>query len=93
MYRITTTRGFRKALKRYRQSGKFREEKLERVVDMLAFGERLPAACRDHGLQGAMADFRECHILPDLLLVYRVLEKELILVLVDLGTHDELFGR
>lgn len=93
MHRITTTRSFRKALKRYRKSGRFKEAELERVVDMLVSGERLPAAHQDHDLQGAMADFRECHILPDLLLIYRIFEKEFILVLVNLGSHDELFGK
>ncbi|MDP3725191.1 MAG: type II toxin-antitoxin system YafQ family toxin [Nanoarchaeota archaeon] len=93
MLRIKTTKSFRKSLKRYRGSGKFREEELRRVVDMLASQTILPKRYEDHALQGAMAHFRECHVLPDLLLVYRIFEQELVLVLVSFGSHAELFGK
>ena len=93
MYRITTTKSFRKSLAKYRKSGSgFREDKLEYAVNMLAAGRALPEAYFDHPLQGLMKDFRECHIQPDLLLVYRIFNKELVLVLARLGSHDELFG-
>ena len=44
---------------------------------------------KDHQLKGSLKDFRECHIRPDLLLIYRINEN--ILELVDIGTHSELF--
>jgi len=44
---------------------------------------------KDHQLKGSLKDFRECHIRPDLLLIYRV--RDDILELVDIGTHSELF--
>jgi len=44
---------------------------------------------KDHSLIGDYADFMECHIKPDLLLIYRF--EESILKLVDIGTHSELF--
>lgn len=93
MLRIKTTKSFRKFLKRYRKSGKFPEEELERVVAALTSRIPLSGKYQDHALQGAMRDFRECHVLPDILLVYRIFDRELILVLVNLGSHAELFGK
>jgi mRNA interferase YafQ len=46
---------------------------------------------RDHGLSGEWIDHRECHLKPDLLLIYRKPDAE-ILQLVRLGSHSELFG-
>lgn len=66
-------------------------ELLNDVVDKLANGEELPAKNRDHSLTGKYAGFRECHIQPDWLLVYRTEEDELILFLSRTGTHSDLF--
>lgn len=53
--------------------------KLETVLDILLSGEELPDKYKDHQLKGGMQGFRECHIEPDWLLIYRKEEKELIL--------------
>ena len=45
---------------------------------------------KDHQLKGNMKDFRECHIKPDLLLVYMI--EDNVLKLVDIGSHSELFN-
>ena len=44
---------------------------------------------KDHQLKGELKDFRECHIKPDLLLIYKIVDD--ILKLVDIGSHSELF--
>ena len=44
---------------------------------------------KDHQLKGELKDFRECHIKPDLLLIYKI--EDDILKLVDIGSHSELF--
>ncbi len=93
MYKLFTTKNFRKSLKKYRKSGTFNEEELECVVKILIAGEVLSLKYRDHKLSGDMKDFRECHIRPDLLLVYRIIEDRLVLLLADLGTHPEIFGK
>jgi mRNA interferase YafQ len=49
----------------------------------------LPARLRDHALTGDWADYRDCHIKPDLVLIYRLLDNN-ILQLVRLGSHSEL---
>jgi mRNA interferase YafQ len=66
-------------------------QKLNGVVDMLARQEPLPAELRDHSLIGDYAGFRECHIEPDWLLVYRIENDALELYLFRTGTHSDLF--
>ena len=64
---------------------------LNAVVDKLANGETLEAKYRDHDLKGNYAGFRECHITPDWLLIYRIDGEDLILFLSRTGTHADLF--
>lgn len=64
---------------------------LDGIVTKLANRETLPEKNRDHNLTGKYAGFRECHIQPDWLLVYRVDETEIILFLSRTGTHADLF--
>lgn len=67
---------------------------LEEVVDMLANQVPLPPKYRDHSLIDSRRykGVRECHIQPDWLLVYQVIEDVLILRLIRTGTHSDLFG-
>lgn len=62
------------------------------LLDLLAEDEPLPTKNRDHALNGNWVDHRECHVKPDLLLIYRKHEEDL-LQLVRLGSHSDLFGR
>ena len=64
---------------------------LDQTVQILAKQEPLPSKNRDHELAGNYAGFRECHIQPDWLLVYRIDGEELILFLSRTGTHSDLF--
>lgn len=66
--------------------------KIAETVDLLQRGEKLPEQFRDHELAGNLKGSRECHILPDLLLIYRIFNDILILELVDTGSHADLFG-
>ena len=66
-------------------------EKLRDVVNTLARQEVLDEKFRDHGLTGDYRGFRECHIEPDWLLVYRTNEEELELFLFRTGSHADLF--
>jgi mRNA interferase YafQ len=93
MYQIVTTRQFRKSLKRYIQSGTFNDKQLSLVTNLLVSGETLPAKYRDHQLSGNLKNFRECHIQPDVLLVYQIHKNELVLILVNMGSHSHLFGK
>lgn len=65
--------------------------KLEKVIEILAEEKNLPAKYKDHSLTGIYRDFRECHILPDWLLIYRIDKDILTLVLSRTGAHSDLF--
>jgi len=61
------------------------------IVTLLLSDQALPESNRDHSLSGDWAGYRECHIKPDLLLIYRKPDTS-ILRLARLGSHSELFG-
>jgi len=92
MYHVTSTAAFRRALKRVTRWKDFDEGALRRVVDLLAQDEPLEIRYRDHELKGASTGIRECHVQNNILLLYRKDKKVLVLLLVDLGSHSELFG-
>lgn len=62
---------------------------LQAAIDILAIPEPLPPKNKDHLLTGNYTGYRECHILPDWLLIYQQTEDELILYRT--GTHSDLF--
>lgn len=66
-------------------------ELLKNIVITLANGEKLPNENRDHELKGDHRGYRECHIQPDWLLVYKIKDDILILTLSETGTHSDLF--
>ncbi len=65
------------------------DEALIAVLTLLVADKRLPTKYRDHPLSGDWADHRDCHIKPDLALIYRIPDEESI-QLVRLGSHSEL---
>lgn len=93
MYALRTTRSYRKALKKMVHRQGFKLSILEAVIEVLVRGEKLAPTHRDHQLSGNLARFRECHVQSDVLLVYEQREDVLVLVLVDLGSHSDLFGK
>lgn len=68
-------------------------ELLDNVIRILSRGETLPERNKDHALTGEWVGHRECHILPDWLLVYRIEDDVLVLTLSRTGTHSDLFGK
>ena len=56
-------------------------------------GEKLPEKNKDHELGGDWVGHRECHILPDWLLIYRIEDDLLVLTLARTGTHSDLFDK
>lgn len=93
MYDIKFEAKFKKDCKRAR-SRNLDMKLLNKIIDMLANGQKLPEKYRDHKLNNdkQFKNCRECHVNPDWLLVYRIHQKELILECVRFGTHSELFG-
>ena len=66
-------------------------QELKTVIEKLAAGEILEQKYRDHALTGNYSMFRECHIRPDWLLIYRINDGELELLAHRTGTHSDLF--
>ena len=62
------------------------------IVTSLQKGEKLSAVYKDHALTGDMLGYRECHIKGDLLLVYERRDNMLVLLLIDIGSHSQIFG-
>jgi mRNA interferase YafQ len=93
MRRIERTNAFRRDFKRERggQHQRDLEALISFMVALLAEDKSLPARNRDHPLGGEWQDHRECHLKPDLLLIYRKPDAE-VLQLIRLGSHSELFG-
>ena len=91
-YQVRFTSDFKKSYKRIIKQGK-NIEKLELVVSKLANGEELEEKYKNHPLTSSKhyKNCMECHITPDWLLVYQIINEELILLLVDTGSHSELF--
>ncbi len=87
---IITSKHFEKDMKLAKKRG-LKFDLLEDVIDTLASQKPLPQNKCDHALTGRYAKFRECHIQPDWLLVYRIDEENLYLFLFRTGTHSDLF--
>ena len=68
-------------------------ELLDKVITTLAMGESLPNENRDHDLHGTWKGYRECHIQPDWLLIYKIEKDVLVLTLTRTGTHSDLFAK
>lgn len=90
MFEVVLSNRFRKDLKLAAKRG-LRLDELNAIVEQLAAGHTLPERNRDHALTGDYIGFRECHIRPDWLLVYRVDGDALELFLFRTGTHTDLF--
>ena len=94
MRRIEKTTRFKRAMRRVEMSGRYTraiKDRLMPALRCLAQDIPLDYSYYDHPLHGDMEGFRECHIKPDLLLVYRY-EGDDVLWLERLGSHAELFG-
>ena len=92
-YILRITAKYKKHLKRVARRNIDDVRKINDIVEKLQKGLNLDEKYRDHALHGDREGERECHVLPDLLLVYRIIGDILVLELVDTGTHSDLFGK
>lgn len=96
MRRIERTAAFKRDYRRAKASPVLRDYldvRLEEVIDRLRRDEplHLLRPYRDHALSGTWAGYRECHVRPDLLLIYTKPAPD-VLRLIRLGSHSDLFG-
>ena len=90
-YDVVIVNSCKKDIKRAAKQGK-NIDLLFEVIDKLSDGQTLDPKFRDHKLSGKYEGKRECHIEPDFLLIYEIREKEIILLLLRVGSHLELFN-
>jgi mRNA interferase YafQ len=81
---------FKKDFKRMRKRGADLK-KLQELIEKLANGEDLDARYKDHPLQGKFSEAHDCHISPDWILIYAIVDNELRLIRT--GTHSDLFAK
>jgi mRNA interferase YafQ len=92
MRTIEWTNAFKRDFKKSLATSRHRDISplLEQITTQLANDQALPEKHRDHALSGNWIDHRECHLKPDLLLIYKKPDG-LTLRMVRLGSHSDLF--
>ena len=88
-YRLFKTNTFKRSYKKKRLSDEEELAYIDVAYNLLC-ANKLMEKYKDHQLIGNMQDCRECHIKPDLLLIYMIEDETL--KLVDIGSHSELFN-
>ena len=93
-YQIKYTKEFKKSIKKLTNQGK-NIDKLLNIVDKLSKGIPLEIKYRDHALynDNRFQNCRDCHIKPDWVLIYKYLDENLILLLVNTGSHSEVLEK
>ncbi|HOE54996.1 MAG TPA: type II toxin-antitoxin system YafQ family toxin [Candidatus Cloacimonas acidaminovorans] len=89
MLKLSYTSQFKKDYKRY-EHNKTVIDALQEALNKLITEIPLPAKYKDHQLKGNLNNCRECHLTPDVLLLYRIQDE--VLILVRIGTHSNLFN-
>lgn len=89
-YNIKITNSCKKDIKKAQKQGK-NIDLLFEIIDRLSEGEILEPKYKDHKLSGEYEGKRECHIEPDFLLIYQIKDEDIVLLIVRVGSHSELF--
>lgn len=92
MYYLKYSNRFKKDLKKVRNNKKFDTTTFVSIVETLKISNKLQKKYSDHKLNGEFKDCRECHLKSDLLLIYKIDQKQSALHLLRIGSHSELFG-
>lgn len=93
-YKIKYSKEFKKSLKKVLKQGKD-IDKLLNVVDMLSKKQQLDFKYKDHALYNdkRFIGCRDCHIEPDWILIYKYIENEIVLLLVNTGSHSDVLNK
>ncbi len=91
-YALRLTKRYLRDLKLARKRG-LDESLLNEIIAKLLEGEPLPEKNRDHQLHGDYEGYRECHIMPDWLLIYAKNTDIEIILLSRTGSHSDLFSK
>lgn len=91
MLELVVSSAFKTEIKKIKNAKDKAELKF--VLDTLLAEKTLDVKYRDHALSGNYKNYRECHIKPDLLLIYKIEKEELVLYAVHIGSHSDLFKK
>ena len=93
-YTVKFTSSYKKGYKKVKKQGKDLN-KLNIIIQKLAFGEPLESKYKNHKLENTKTfnDCNELHIEPHWLLIYKIYENNLVLVLLETGSHSDLFKK
>jgi len=89
IYEVKETSQFKKDYRLAKRRGQ-NIQLLKDIIIQLANDQPLPEKNRDHALAGDWKGFRECHVTPDWLLVYKKENDVLVLTLTRVGSHSDL---
>ncbi|MCR8684948.1 type II toxin-antitoxin system RelE/ParE family toxin [Campylobacter ureolyticus] len=87
-YKIIYSKNFKTSFKKLTAQQK---DLIINLLEKLAKDETLDKKYKDHQLKGKLKNFRDCHIMPDLVLIYKKDYDILILEAIDIGKHSKLF--
>lgn len=87
-YKFDYTTRFKKA---YRKLSPKDRDDVDCVIQKLLHSEILEQKYRDHQLTGSLKGYRDCHVHPDLVLIYKKEDEILVLTAVEVGSHSRLF--
>jgi len=89
-YQLERSNNFKRSFKKKKLNDEEESAYID-VIFKLLNGIELEEKYKDHQLKGNLKEFRECHIKPDLLLTYKVIDNTL--TLADIGSHSEIFKK
>ncbi len=92
MHGLSFSNHFKKDYKKIKKNPHFQKDRFEKLLSLLLLGQSLSEQYKNHRLSAEYAGYFECHIQPDILLIYEVDRVKKIIYLVRIGSHSELFG-
>ena len=91
MRELFYSKRFKKDFKKVSANPNFKEQTLVYVLNSLVKNLTLETKYKDHKLTGELNDWRECHVQPDILLIYNIDQNNKVIDLWRIGSHSDLF--
>lgn len=91
MLTVIWSNSFKKSYKKVKCYKNFNKDKFDQIIFLLSKQQKIPESFKDHKLSGELYGFRDLHLAPDIIIIYEIRKNELILYLLDIGSHADLF--
>ena len=92
MYTLRYSKEFKKSLKKYHKQDLKLINELKKILNLLILEKKLDDKYKNHKLKGRFKNCFECHVKPDVLLIYKIEKQELLILILRIGSHSKLFG-